>query len=47
MKAGNPDWSNGSQYKWFPYFNYKAGFGFQAFVAGARSLMEAILLAAE
>lgn len=25
-----PDWTNGSQYKWFPYFKYEAGFGFSA-----------------
>lgn len=23
-----PDWSNSNQYKWYPYFEYKAGFGF-------------------
>lgn len=24
----NPDWSNNSQYKYYPYFEYKSGFGF-------------------
>ena len=23
-----PDWANSSQRKWYPYFEYKAGFGF-------------------
>jgi hypothetical protein len=23
-----PDWANGNQYKWYPYFEWKAGFGF-------------------
>lgn len=23
-----PDWSNTSEYKWFPYFDYESGFGF-------------------